>query len=324
MARDLLSLRSTCKSAPAPLKKEPVQLRSLPPDSSPHWKSTALGNGLAPQRFPAVLRRNGSSKRRALQLRSPQLPVLQLPVPNQRTSPPAFAPSPAQESLALQLPAVFAGAASAAWPRLRPEPDPTPLSAPVHCRPAGGAARPRPQSPRAAPARQLQARWERVLRSWLLLIPRSRVPFQSCGACGWRSSLLRLGDAVGQPLQLGAVQDFGVHHAHQQRLNRPLAKPVHDAFDGAAGNALTSLRGPIKKCAVFNGVSQIALLLQPPQYGANRGVLERTPQFFADLLGRHVTHAPHNQQNASFQLAQLRRIMIESSVTRHSVTDCST
>src|ERR1035437_10346080 len=103
MAQDLLSLHSTCKLVPAPLKKEQVQLRSLPQDSSPHWRSTALGNGLAPQRFPAVLRRNGSSKRRALQLRSPQLLalqllVLQLPLPIQRTSPPESGSSPAQEA----------------------------------------------------------------------------------------------------------------------------------------------------------------------------------------------------------------------------------
>ena len=48
------------------------------------------------------------------------------------------------------------------------------------------------------------------------------------------SGFLRLGNALGQTPQLGAIEDLGVDHAHQQRLDGALAEPVHDALDGAA------------------------------------------------------------------------------------------
>jgi len=49
------------------------------------------------------------------------------------------------------------------------------------------------------------------------------------------------GDAVGQTLEFGAVEHVGVDHADEQRFDRALAQPVHNALDGPAGGTLARL-----------------------------------------------------------------------------------
>ena len=87
---------------------------------------------------------------------------------------------------------------------------------------------------------------------------------------------LGFGDAVGEALKFGAIEDFGVDHANQKGLDGALAKPVDDAFYGAAGDALAGLGRKVKKGAVFNGMSEIAFFFKTAEDGADGGVLERT------------------------------------------------
>jgi hypothetical protein len=63
------------------------------------------------------------------------------------------------------------------------------------------------------------------------------------------------------------------------------------------------------------------------QHGPNRGFLERTAlfdQMLTDLVGALHAVLPNEFQNGPFQFAQFGRIVTLSSVTVHSVTDCST
>jgi hypothetical protein len=87
---------------------------------------------------------------------------------------------------------------------------------------------------------------------------------------------------------------------------------------------LPRFRGAIEKGAVLNRVSQIALLFKAAQHSADRRVLERAAQLFTHLLGGNVADAPDDEQDAALEFAKFRWIVTEGSVTRHSVTDCST
>src|SRR5580692_6090253 len=130
--------------------------------------------------------------------------------------------------------------------------------------------------------------------------------------------------ALGQALQFAPVQYLRVDHANQQRLDGSGAEPVHDAFDGAARYALRRLCRRVDKRSVLNGVRQIALLFKTPQYRANRRFFEGASKFFAHLLSCQVAETPNQQQYAALQFAEIGRIVIESCVTSHSVTNCST
>jgi len=131
-------------------------------------------------------------------------------------------------------------------------------------------------------------------------------------------------DALRQPPQLGAVQHLGVHHADQKCFDGAVAEPVHDALDGAARHALPGLGGLIDKGAVLDRVGQIALLFKAAEHGADGGVLERAAQALPDLLGSRRAHTPDDEEDVAFQIAQFGGIVTGLSVTRHSVTYCST
>ena len=145
-----------------------------------------------------------------------------------------------------------------------------------------------------------------------------RAPFS------WGAAFFRGGDAFGQPLQFIAVQNFGVDHADEQRLDGSCAEPVHNAFDGTSGYALPRFGGAIEKGAVFDGVSEVALLLKPPQDGANGRVLEGAPKFLADLFRGQGSFAPNDEENTPFELSQFAGVVIGLCVTCHSVTKRNT
>jgi hypothetical protein len=44
---------------------------------------------------------------------------------------------------------------------------------------------------------------------------------------------------IGEALELGAIKHLGINHAHEQSFDGPITKPVHNAFRGAAGYALS-------------------------------------------------------------------------------------
>ena len=135
---------------------------------------------------------------------------------------------------------------------------------------------------------------------------------------------LHLRDTVRESLQLLLVKHLGIDHADQQGFYRALAEPVHDAFDGAAGNTLTRLRGPVKERAVLDRVGQVALLLESPQYSANGRLFQRSAELFANWLRGYGAETPDEGENAALEFAELSRIVTGGSVTCHSVTDCST
>jgi hypothetical protein len=56
--------------------------------------------------------------------------------------------------------------------------------------------------------------------------------------CVW-DILLGPGDVFGEPLEFGAFEHLGINHAHEQSLDRPITKPVHNALRGAAGYTLS-------------------------------------------------------------------------------------
>ncbi len=111
------------------------------------------------------------------------------------------------------------------------------------------------------------------------------------------------GDALGEALQLGAVEDLGVDHADQQGFNGALAEPVDNAFDGAASHTLPGLGGAIEEGAVFDGVSEVALFFKAAQDGADCRVLEGAAKLLADMVGGDGAEAPDDEEDAAFEFA---------------------
>src|SRR5579859_6124971 len=70
-------------------------------------------------------------------------------------------------------------------------------------------------------------------------------------SCGW-IGILRSGDAVGQALEFGAVEHLGIDHADQQRFHRTLAKPIRDALDCTARDALARLGRAVDEGAIVD------------------------------------------------------------------------
>ena len=121
-----------------------------------------------------------------------------------------------------------------------------------------------------------------------------------------------------------SVENAGVNHANQQRLNRALAEPVHNALHGAAGNLVARLGRAVNEGAAFNGVGEISLLFKATQHRANGGILERTVKCLSHLLGPCLTQLPNQSEDGPFEFSQFRWVVIDGSVTVHSVTDGST
>ena len=128
-------------------------------------------------------------------------------------------------------------------------------------------------------------------------------------AFGDFSFFLGSGDALGQALQLGAIEDFGVDEADEEGLDGALAEPVDDALGGAAGDALAGLGGAIDEGAVFDRVSQVALFFKAAKDGADGGVLERAAKLLADLVGGDARGAPDDGENAPLEFAEFRGIV---------------
>ena len=70
-------------------------------------------------------------------------------------------------------------------------------------------------------------------------------------------------------------------------------------------------------------MGHIALFLKTAQHGADRRVLQRAIEFFADMLGGDLAKPPDDGKDAAFEFAEFGRIVARGSITRHSVTDCN-
>ena len=70
-------------------------------------------------------------------------------------------------------------------------------------------------------------------------------------------------------------------------------------------------------------MSQVALLFQAAQDGADCRFLQRAAKLVAHLLGGDFSVSPDDGKDAALQLAQLHRIVTGGSVTCHNVTDSS-
>src|SRR5580704_9683605 len=163
-------------------------------------------------------------------------------------------------------------AAPSASPLPPPAPVPRPPFAPAHCAPS---TRPAPAKPPAQEIRNEEQLPPEVRSSSLRLL------FVLTRSHRLSRLLLRLGNSRRQSLQFGAIQHLRIHHAHQQRLHRSFAEPVHNALHCPPRHLLPRLSRPIHKGAVIDRVRQVALFLQPPQHRSHRRVFQRAVQLLA-------------------------------------------
>jgi hypothetical protein len=129
---------------------------------------------------------------------------------------------------------------------------------------------------------------------------------------------------LGETLQLALVEDPGVDHAYKESLERAAAEPVDNALDGTAGDTLRGVGSAVDKGAAVNRVAKVTLFFKPTQNCTNRGVLKTAAKGFTQLLGGKWAAAPNDGKDGASELSKFRGIVIEWSVTRHSVTHCNT
>jgi hypothetical protein len=117
------------------------------------------------------------------------------------------------------------------------------------------------------------------------------------------------------------VEDFGVDHAYEQRLDRAVAEAIDDVLDGASGDELPAFGGAIVEGAILDGVRDVAFFFEAAKHGANRGVLERPVELVANLLGGEVAVLPDEANDGVFELAKLGWIVGWVAVTNHNATE---
>src|SRR5271170_7073691 len=110
-----------------------------------------------------------------------------------------------------------------------------------------------------------------------------------------------------QNFQLLPVQHLVIHHSQNQRLRRSPAKPVNNILHRPHRNVLPALRSTVNESPPLNGVRHVTFLLNPPQHGANGGLLHRThaSQRLAASLRSARPARPHVIHHQLFQLAQI-------------------
>ena len=132
------------------------------------------------------------------------------------------------------------------------------------------------------------------------------------------------GNAVGEALELIAVEDLGIDQADEEGFDRAFAEPVDDALDGAAGDTLAGQSGAIDEGAIVDAVGEVALFFETAQHGADSRVFEGPVEFFTNLFGRDGAETPDDEEDVSLQVAELGGIVTGLSATVHNVTDCNT
>src|SRR5262245_7756529 len=113
-------------------------------------------------------------------------------------------------------------------------------------------------------------------------------------------------DLVRKYAQLALVEHRAIHHADQDLFDRAVAEPVDDTLHRLGCHPSARLRGVIDIGAAVDGVADVALLFQPPQYGANRRFLEAAVEPFAHGFRCDRAVGPNQLHHLALEVAQIR------------------
>src|SRR5579872_2285358 len=97
-----------------------------------------------------------------------------------------------------------------------------------------------------------------------------------------------------------------LHHADQKLLDRAAAETVDNLADGARRHVVRPLRAFVNVGSAFGAMRDVALFLEAPEDGADRGVFQRAlrRQSFANLLGGGGAMRPEEVHDKVLQLTQ--------------------
>src|SRR5262249_47613369 len=119
---------------------------------------------------------------------------------------------------------------------------------------------------------------------------------------------LRLRNFVGQAAQLPLIDHGTIDHADQNLLDRSVAKQIDDPLDRLGGNLPAGMGRLVNVGPPIDGVTDVTLLLQSPQHGANRRFLQTPPQSLAYKFCRERAAGPDQLHHFALEVAQVRHV----------------
>src|SRR5690606_31644068 len=118
------------------------------------------------------------------------------------------------------------------------------------------------------------------------------------------------------------------HRRIDQRLQRTLygavAEAVENALQRIGGGAIGSFLRAVQEGTSFDGMRDVSLFFQPPQHGADGGVLQLAPHHVAHGGCSHLLTGPQYRQQFMFQIAQRRQLVAHFRYPPSHVTVCNT